>query len=354
MIVPQLVEQTTRHQVFLERVKTSEADKFAEFLREMDRSLRRRLGGVDVTELSRARMERLLSTVDNDLSLIYDNFLTEATGGMLDIAEYEAGFESRSINKVLNGFETVVPPFDQVRAAVFSAPLSVRGIHGGKLLETFLRDMTETETQRITGAIRQGYFEGETTSSILRRIRGTSENRFSDGLLKISERNAEAIIRTGVQHAASTARQETWKANRRLITSVRWVSTLDGRTTAICRNLDGTKWPVDEGPRPPIHVNCRSTTVVELDGRFSFLDKDATRSSSSGPVSAKQTYYAWLKTQPVKFQNEAVGVKRSTLLRNGGLTEQRFRELNMDKQFNSMTLDEMRKIEPLAFEKAGL
>lgn len=351
---PQLIETAVRHQVYIERLKSGEVNQFTAFLQEIDRSIRLRLSGEDLTAFSRNRLERLLVSVENDLSAIYADYWDELSGNLIDLGEYESGFESRSLNQVLENFETVIPAPDQVRAAVFSAPLSVRGADGGKLLEPFIKDWSANEVKRVSGAIRQGYFEGQTTSQILQAVRGTKANKYRDGILAISNRGAAAMVRTAIQHTASVSRQETWKANSNVVKSVRWVSTLDGRTTQACRSLDGTLWPIGKGPRPPIHVACRSTTVAELDARFAFLKQGATRSSKDGYVSADLTYYEWLKKQPEAFQIEAVGKTRAKLLRNGGLTAERFAELNLGRNFEPLTLKQMRKLEPLAFEKAGL
>lgn len=350
----QLIEQSTRHQVFLERVKTGEANQFASFLKEIDRNVRLRLSGEDLTDYSRSRLERLIVGINGDLDAIYTRYWDELRGNLIDIAEYEAEFESRSLNTVLENFETTIPSPQQVRAAIFSAPLSVRGADGGKLLEPFIKDWSAKEIKRVSGAVRQGFYEGQTTGQILQTVRGTRANKFRDGLLSITNRGAEAIVRTAIQHTASIARQETWNTNSNVVKGVRWVSTLDGRTTQVCRSLDGTIHPVNKGPRPPIHVRCRSTTVAELDARFDFLKQGATRSSKDGYVSADLTYYQWLKQQPARFQAEAIGVSRAKLLRGGGLTAERFSELNLGKNFQPLTLNEMKRLEPLAFEVAGL
>ena len=350
-----LIEISTRHQVMLERVKTGEANQFAAFLQEMDRELRWRLSGGDLTEFARARAEAQVADIERALAAIYGRFWQELRGRLIDIAEYEAGFEARALDDVTAaGFEPVLPGADQVRAAVLAAPLSVRGADGGKLLEPFVRDWSGVEAKRVSGAIRQGFYEGATNSQILQRVRGTRANQYRDGILAISNRNAEAVVRTAVQHVASVARQQVWEANSDLVTGVRWVSTLDSRTTQQCRSLDGRIFPVDSGPRPPIHVRCRSTTAPELDGRFAFLRDGATRSSKDGYVAADQTYYDWLKKQPAGFQDQAIGPTRGKLLRAGGLSAERFAELNLGKNFEPLTLAQMRDLEPLAFERAGL
>lgn len=349
-----LIEQSTRHQVFIERIKTGEANQFAAFLIEMDELLRRRLGQVDITAFTRAHAEKLLADIEGKLAAIYGRFWQEMRGRLIDLAVYESQFESRSLNTVLEGFEATIPPVNQVRAAVLSAPLSVRGADGGKLLEPFIKDWSAVEVKRVSGAIRQGYYEGATTSKILQAVRGTRANKYRDGVLAMSNRNASAVVRTAVQHVASVARQETWSANSDLVKGVRWVSTLDSRTTAQCRSLDGQVFPADSGPRPPIHVNCRSTTAPEPDSKFAFLKAGATRASKGGYVSADETYYSWLQKQSAAFQDEAIGPVRGKLFRSGGLSAERFAEINLGKNFEPLTLDRMRALEPLAFEKAGI
>lgn len=349
---PSLEEIATRHQVFLERLKSGEANQFASFLLQIDRSIRARLAGEDLTAYSRTRLEKLLTAVEKDLRAIYGAYWQQLRGNLIETAVYEAEFESRAINSVVAGFETVVPAQAQIVAAVMSQPLSVRGPDGGKLLEPFITDWSHAEIKRVSGAIRQGFFEGQTTSQILQAVRGTRANKYRDGILAIANRDADAVVRTAVQHVASQARQTTWEANADIIKGVRWVSTLDSRTTQVCRSLDGRVFPLNKGPRPPIHIRCRSTTVPELADDLDLLG--GTRASKFGQVDANLSYYDWLKKQPAAFQDEAIGPTRAALLRNGGLTAERFAELNLGKNFEPLTLEQMRQLEPLAFEKAGL
>ena len=173
-----LTEIATRHQVFLERVKTGEANQFAAFLLEMDRELRARLGRAEMTDFARARAEALVLDIERTLAAIYGRFWNEMRGRLIDIAEYEAGFEARSLAQGTDGaYEPVLPGVEQVRAAVLAAPMSVRGADGGKLLESFVRDWSATEVKRVSGAIRQGFYEGATTSKILQAVRGTKAKR---------------------------------------------------------------------------------------------------------------------------------------------------------------------------------
>lgn len=100
--------------------------------------------------------------------------------------------------------------------------------------------------------------------------------------------------------------------------------------------------------------NCRSTTIPVLDKKFSFLSEGRTRSGETGPVSADKSYYDWLKNQPKETQLEVLGPTRTKLFRDGGMSAERFRELQFDRNFEPLTLDEMRELEPEAFKRAGI
>lgn len=121
-----------------------------------------------------------------------------------------------------------------------------------------------------------------------------------------------------------------------------------------CAALDGQEFPVGEGPRPELHVADRCTVTPVLDDEFAGLRSGAKRSSVEGAVDADLSYYEWLKRQSQGFQDMAIGPQRAQLLRDGGLSATRFRELSLNRNFEPMTLAEMEKAAPLAFERAGL
>jgi len=255
------------------------------------------------------------------------------------------------------GFDSVVPSARQVTAAIFSSPLGVHGADGGKLLTPFIQDWAKSDVNFITNAVRQGAYEGQTNAQIVRVIRGTVANNLRDGKLAVVSRHAEAITRTAVQHVASVARMETWQANDDIVVGYRWLSTLDSRTSTICRSLDQRMYQFGKGPLPPAHINCRSTTLAELSDEFSQVS-GGTRAARD-PVTGKtvsapanESYYSWLKKQPMEFQDSIIGPTRGQLLRNGGLSAERFASLQLDRNFQPLTLVEMQRLEPLAFNKA--
>jgi len=355
-----ILDATIRHAVFLEKLKTGEVGKFAPFLKEIDRSIRDRLTQSDLTEYNVKRLEALLKEVDSLLLGIFDRYSVQLNLDLIDIANYEAEFEATSLARsapVGVSLDVAAPTAAAIRTAVLTNPLSVRGAGGGKLLKAFIKGWTTAERERVTGTIRQGFFEGQTNFQVIRNIRGTKAAGYKDGVLATTSRNASTVVHTAIQHVSSQARMEVAKTNTDVVTEIEMVATLDSKTSQTCRSMDKQRFPVDSGPRPPFHPNCR-TTFILLTKLSDMFAKGATRASvgvdGGKQVSADLSYYDWLKQQPAAFQDQAIGPMRARLFREGGLSLERFSELQLDRNFKPLTLAQMKELEPLAFEKAGI
>jgi SPP1 gp7 family putative phage head morphogenesis protein len=266
------------------------------------------------------------------------------------LSTYEGVFTVRSLAACARGVKIRSAAAKELYKTALARPIPATG----ELLEAFVQDWSKKQIAQVNGVIGKGYTSGWTNQQMVQLLRGTKAKNYQDGIVQNIGRNAEAVVRTSVQHVANTARMEVWAKNSDIVKAVRVVATLDGHTTPQCRSLDGREFPLAEAPRFPIHVRCRTTTVAVIDDAFAFLDEGATRSSETGYVDANQTYYEWLKEQPSEFQKDAIGATRAKLLRDGGLTAEEFARLNLNRRFEPMTLDEMRKAEPKAFERAGL
>ncbi|WP_330508187.1 minor capsid protein [Pseudomonas putida] len=351
-----LLEQVSRHSVLLERLKAGEVKKFETYLRRADAHVRDQLTRKELTTYGRSRLEEFLGRVGGKLLEIYKAFSDRMQSDLVDIAQYEAAFEGRSLAKALL-IDAAMPTDSLIRAAINTQPLQVAGVDGGKLLKPFLSGWTRTEADRVTNAIRMGVVQGQTNAEITQAVRGTAAQNFTDGVLAVTNRSARAVVQTAVQHVATTARMETLKANAEVVPGYRIVATLDRKTSVQCRSLDGREFEMGKGPVPPFHIHCR-TTITPITRLSALFGQGATRAAvgadGGGQVSASLSYYQWLKTQPAAFQDAALGPVRGKLFRDGGLTAERFAALQLDKSFKSLTLDQLKELEPLAFVRAGL
>ena len=67
---------------------------------------------------------------------------------------------------------------------------------------------------------------------------------------------------TSTNQIANSSKQEVFKGAKRHADRVMWNSTLDPITSDFCILADGKVFPIDRGPRPPAHPNCRSTILL--------------------------------------------------------------------------------------------
>ena len=167
---------------------------------------------------------------------------------------------------------------------------------------------------RVTRTIGDAMQRGATNDEIVALLRG---RRGQDGVLSGWRASVlKAFVRTVATHLSTTAREDSYAALG--ATHVQLIATLDVRTTVICLSLDRSVWPIGEGPRPPLHPNCR-TTIAPLWGKDSANLEKGTRASMDGPVPIQVDGEQWFADQPLSRQIEIVGATRARALRDGSL-----------------------------------
>jgi len=216
------------------------------------------------------------------------------------------------------------------------------GVMSGVTIPEALSQFGVKKSAQILQEITDGVLLGDTTPSIARKLDAS--------IRTMMKRQAKTLVSTIINAVSSIARNKMYEQNERLIDRYEWVSTLDGRTTFVCMARDGKLYRVNEGPMPPAHYGCRSTTIPKVKKEFDLgLDIQGTRPSigSSGvrQVSDKLTYGGWLKTQSREFVDEALGIERSRLFRSGKLPIGKF----VDPTGRVYTLQQLRDMNPLVF-----
>jgi SPP1 gp7 family putative phage head morphogenesis protein len=193
----------------------------------------------------------------------------------------------------------------------------------GKVVEKAFRGLAESQAERFSQIVRQGLLTGEPTPEIARRLKGRLEFgqpaqsvkqlQLAGGeLTKMANHQVVTIVRTSVNQVSNAASQQVYEANQDVTRKYRYVATLDTRTSAICRALDGREFEYGKGPMPPQHFNCRSTTVavVDYEGLGLTPPKPGRRASMDGPVPANESYGQWLSKQSKATQAEVLGAEK--------------------------------------------
>jgi len=312
------------------------------------------------------RLEQLLASVRDLNSQAYAALSDDLQSELQDLAQYEASYQYQL-------FQTTIPA--QIVAQVDIATVSAEQVYAaamarpfqGRLMKEWASTIEEGRMARIRDAVRIGYVENQPIGDIVKRIRGTKAKGYSDGIIEIDRRHAEAVVRTAISHTAAFTRNRFLQANNDLIKAVVWTSTLDNRTSDMCRIRDGLKYTPDDhkpiGHKIPwlsgpgqLHWNCRSTSVPvtkswgELGGVDIGEFNPETRASMDGQVPADTTYGEWLKKQSPERQDEILGKAKGALLRTG--------KLPFDKFYNdkgrALTLKQLRERYPVEYRDAGL
>lgn len=224
----------------------------------------------------------------------------------------------------------VVALSDDLFAAVQGAPqtFSLTAAQGatitlpnGEVVSKAFRGIAVDQAERFSQVVRQGLLTGEPTPAIAKRLIGnlqfgeearTVRQAIAAGgqATAVADNQIVALVRTSINQVANAASQQVYEANQDVTKKYRYVATLDTRTSAICRALDGQEFPYGQGPMPPQHFNCRSVTVPVIDPDILPPSTTATRASAGGQVPINQSYGEWLADQPESVQAEALGASK--------------------------------------------
>lgn len=343
-----LLDAAIAHQVQLQRLSSGTVRRILSLLKQSETRLIARLAEDGASGLSRSRQERLLAHIKRIIASAHKDATGALVADLDGLAAYEGEFQQDLFRRVLPvQVQTIAPSTAQLVAAANARPFQ------GKLLREVYSELEASAFRKVRDTIRLGFIEGRTTDQIIRDLRGTRAQGYKDGILQRSRRETEAVVRTALNHTANVAREHIYEQNSAVIKGVRFVATLDGRTTLQCASLDGKVFEPGKGPRPPLHHNCRScTTPVTKSWRELGFDIDelppGTRASMDGQVPADLTYSDWLRKKPKAFQDEVLGPTRGKLFRKGDLDLARF----TDRKGEALSLDQMRRKERDAWQAA--
>ena len=239
---------------------------------------------------------------------------------------------ARSVATVDPTAINVVALSDDLQAAVTGAPqaFSLTAAQGtvitlpnGKVLAKSFRGLAESQADLFAKTVRNGLLTGESTDKLARRLKGRLRfGQRAQSLRQLAQAGGQvtsvanhqvmALVRTSVNQVANASSQQVYEANQSITKRYRYIATLDGRTSPICRALDGQEFDYGKGPTPPQHFNCRSTTVplIDYEGLEITPPKPGKRRSKDGLVPENQTYGQWLHNQSKETKADVLGPEK--------------------------------------------
>ena len=332
-----LVDQAIRQATLISRFETTVVKEIVGKLnREIIPDLLQKIKKSNVTPKSKKRLQNLLVSLKATALRGSKTLEKDLTKILQDFSVFEADWQVRGLDRAMPfDFSFNSPSVETLRSSVINEPIQ------GRTVRKWFDKQARSTIKTINTNVRIGLAEGETLGQIVKRFTG------KNSLLNTNRRQVEAIVRTSLNHTGTQARNLVFAENKDVIKGEQWVSTLDSRTTDICAGLDGREFKVGMGVMPPAHFQCRSIRVPIIKS-FEELGipglkklPPAQRASLDGLVPARQTYPQWLRKQPVKTQNEVLGVGRAKLFRGNKVTIDKF----TTNQQRSLSLKEIRKRE---------
>lgn len=350
-----LRDLSVRHTIDLLR-HANNIEKELKFLKDLESTIQSniplRLDRIKTRGLSSLGLEKTKSTlrwITERIKVLSTTFQSQLTPQLIDLAENEVDWQTGTFSRVLNKFDNLLnisltgPIGFSPRVLVETTPFN------GRILKDLVTTWKNAVTERLIAEVRRGLVQGLTTRDISNNL---------DTTLGDSKRYTRVIVHTTVSGTTSAARDKVFAENDEVIKGIQWVSTLDSKTSNVCRGLDGQVFPLKGGPRPPAHMNCRSTTVpvlksfremgIDLD-ELPELTRPTVRDGLAGNISNNKTYEDWLRSQDTNFQKEILGNKRYELWKKGDLS---LADFVSTTEMRSLTLDELKVKQKEAWKQA--
>ena len=304
----------------------------------LQKQLINKISVVGVDGVNQRELNRLLKEVKELVTETYNNIGDYSSGELNALLPVETAAVYKIYNTAFK-FDLFAPVPEYKIKAIKSAI-----IVAGSPLNDWWAKQGDDVSFKFSGIIRQGMLDGKQTSQL---VTETKE------LLQISRRWSETLVRTAVMKVHDKAHEVLRDENADIIKGEQHISTLDLRTSDICRARDGKAWNLDKKPighnlpyqRPPLHPNCRSTLrLVTKSWRELGLDAndipESTRASMDGQVKDNLNYENWLKSKTTEQQDEVLGKGKAELWRKGIIT---FRDM-LDQSGRPLTLKELKEI----------
>lgn len=321
----EILNAAIRHSIISERYGKGLARKIVALLDaadvdltdQLEKRLARIADGRDNGPATTRKLSEVIDALRTINSSVYRKLAGVLEAELIDMAAVELDGQAATLERVLPvTVNAVAPTATYLKTLVTTTPVD------GHLLGSWVDNMASNRLRRVEQALRIGMIEGQTVDQLVRRIRGTRAARYKDGILEISRRSATTLALTANSTIANAARQEVFKANVKLIDKLKWVATLDSRTSPGCQSKDGQLYEIGKAPACPAHPRCRSI-IIPVTVPFNKLGLDASdysptsRASMDGQVPANVTFGDWLKKQPRARVEEIYGKERAELFLSG-------------------------------------
>ncbi|WP_065235116.1 minor capsid protein [Gallibacterium genomosp. 3] len=329
----------TDNKILLFRFDANLRKEIYQRLNDLQKRLLNRLSVIGTESVSQKALKQLLSEIAELVDDTYQDIHQSTSTDLNGLIALQADVLANIYNDAVQ-FDLFNHVPDYRIKAIKGADLIA-----GTPLEEWWKKQGEDLTFRFNGIVRGGVLDGRSYNDLVNSVKD---------LMGKSRRGAETLVRTAVMKANDVAHEALRNENEDILKGEQHISTLDTRTSEVCRIRDGLAWDLHHKPigghkvpyqRPPIHPNCRSDLKLLLKSWKELGIKadeipESTRASMDGQVKSSMTYEDWLKTKSIEQQDEILGKGKAQLWRDGVIT---FRDM-LDQTGRPLTLKALSEV----------
>jgi hypothetical protein len=319
----QISDKLTERQLLISRVESSLRREAWDQLRILEAEIISALKVADPTDfalLARRRQEvetLMAAEIDPLITARYAQLARLLDAAMGRLAVHEAGVVQRSIQDVIDEPSIETPADAALRRRVAGSlfPSASTPTDFSTTGADWWQRQGASLRQRVGDQLMVSVSLEEPLTEAVTRIRGTSDQAFTDGIMAKARNDAARLVRTQTTNAVSEARVAVAERTARPQFILIHSSVLDSRTSSTCLARHGLQFTSDTHEPinhslpylggPPYHPSCRSSMIVGMRG--------------GGPI-MEHSLATWLQRRGPAFQDEVLGPTRARMFRAGTLT----------------------------------
>jgi len=341
-----LIAQYSAHTAYLQKVGAKFGNDVVPYLEAIEKEVNDVFLANRKYNATPARTARIQEEINQITRKYLIAYTVDLKKDHREVGAYEAEFASKTLDDIVNSddFNSVTPSAAQVNALSIASPIKL-GENSFVTYNNMMSQYWQKWTAETDAIVQQGFLSGGSISDIQKAVMDSFqlEGDASKTVLSRARRSAKQVAITGTNHYANQARVAFVDDNDDILKGYRFIAVLDSRTSGQCRSLDQRVFkkndPKLKAFTPPLHPNCRSALVYEVDERYSIDDEDTKRASSfevkgkrdPKPISSEQTYYDAMSKLSAADQNAILGPTMGMA----------FRKLNNPSEFAKLTIDDL-------------
>ncbi|AUR86455.1 putative head morphogenesis protein [Vibrio phage 1.085.O._10N.222.51.E3] len=354
-----LIAVETGHQIDLIRYANTMGANVNHRLTSISKKVREVLYKWDTLDTKKKMNEainEISAYMEKELGKFTDEFESDVKALIKEEIDFQYGVAKQAIG---TGVAVSRPTIKATTQLINSVPMVLNG--SAISVDDYIGDYTPNQIKKVKQIITGGWANGLTTREVAQQITGT---KTVNGVLQTSQRSAYMMAKDITSHTSSQSKAKVFQENDDLIIGEKTITTLDSKTSEICRfygsqDGGGKEWLYSEYgrnfPRPGFHQHCRSTNIPILAIEYRVIaeegrERPAVIDGKAKTVPATTNWYDLAKANPI-LAEQSLGASRAKLLSE--MSAKEFVDTAYNRLGTQLTLDEMKAKNPRVLSILG-